>query len=344
MAINGDDDVACTVLVTGGSGYLANWTIAELLRQGYRVRATVRNLASEYDARARIETLTPSSDRLTFMEANLLADAGWAGATEGADFVLHMASPMPIGEYRGTDVVGPAVDGTLRVLSAAHAAGVKRVVVTSSMEAALPATTDQVATESDWTDAPESPANEYRRAKTLAEQAAWSFVRDQGAPFELSTVLPAFMQGPVLGGDYSGSVSVVAMLLSGKLPALPRVGWEVVDVRDIADLHIRAMTSPRAASERFLGSGGFLWLKDFAEVLRDNLGPRGRKVPLRVLPDFVVKLGALFSADLKEIAPQLGIEQTATSHKAHQLLGWNPRPARAAVLAAGTSLIEQRLV
>lgn len=339
-----DDGAERTVLVTGGSGYLANWTIVELLQRGYRVRATVRSRACEPDVRGRIGSLAPVADRLTFVEADLLADAGWAEAADGADFVLHMASPMPVGEYRGTDLVGPAVDGTLRVLSAAHAAGVRRVVVTSSMEAALPTSADRVATESDWTNLPDSPGYEYRRAKTLAEQAAWSFVRGNGGTLELSTVLPAFMQGPVLGGDYSGSVGVVAMLLNGNLPAIPRVGWEVVDVRDIADLHIRAMTSPRAVSERFLGSGEFLWLKDFADVLRDGLRMNGRKVPHRVLPDFIVRLGALFSADLKGIAPQLGIEQVASSAKAQQLLGWNARPARVAVLDAATSLLDQKLV
>lgn len=201
-----------------------------------------------------------------------------------------------------------------------------------------------MATESLWTIAPDSPEYEYRRAKTLAEQEVWEFARTHGTAMEVATVLPAFMQGPVLGSDYSGSVSIVAMLLSGKLPAIPRVGWDVVDVRDIADLHIRAMTSPRAAFERFIGSGDFLWLRDFAAILRDSPGVNGARVPQRGLPDFVVRLGARFNGDLKEIAPRLGIEQSATSEKAERLLNWKARPAATAVRDAAVSLIERRLV
>ena len=333
-----------TVLVTGGSGYLASWTIVELLRRGYRVRTTVRRSTREAEVREMVAGGTRSTDRLTLFEADLMADRGWAEAAEGADYVLHMASPMPIGEYRGTDLIGPALSGTRRVLAAAHAAGVRRVVVTSSVEAALPETPGDIATESLWTVAPVSPQYDYRRAKTLAEQAVWDFARMHAAAMEVTTVLPAFMQGPVLGSDYSGSVGVVAMLLSGKLPAIPRVGWDVVDVRDIADLHIRAMTAPEAAFERFIGAGEFLWLKDFAAILRDSLGAKGLRVPQRGLPDFVVRFGATFNADLKEIAPRLGVEQAATSEKAERLLGWTARPAATAVRDAAVSLLERNLV
>ncbi|ORA35899.1 NAD-dependent epimerase/dehydratase family protein [Mycobacterium aquaticum] len=333
-----------TVLVTGGSGYLASWTIVELLRRAYRVRATIRRSTREAEVREMVAGQTGSTDRLTFFEADPVADRGWAEAAEGADYVLHLASPMPIGEYRGTDLIGPALSGTRRVLVAAHAAGVQRVVVTSSVEAALPETPGAVATESLWTIASDSPEYEYRRAKTLAEQEVWEFVRAHGTAMEATTVLPAFMQGPVLGSDYSGSVSVIATLLSGKLPAIPRVGWDVVDVRDIADLHIRAMTSPSAAFERFIGSGEFLWLKDFAAILRDSLGAKGARVPQRGLPDFVVRFGARFNGDLKEIAPRLGVEQSATSEKAERLLGWKARSAATAVRDAAVSLLERSLV
>ncbi len=338
------EDAHHTVLVTGGSGYLASWTIVELLRRGYRVRTTVRRSTREAEVREMVAAQTHSTGQLTFFEADLMTDRGWAEATEGSDYVLHMASPMPIGEYRGTDLIGPALSGTRRVLAAAHAAGVRRVVVTSSVEAALPESPGAVATESLWTIAPDSPEYEYRRAKTFAEREVWEFARTHGAAMEVTTVLPAFMQGPVLGRDYSGSVSVVAMLLSGKLPAIPRVGWDVVDVRDIADLHIRAMTSPRAAFERFIGRGEFLWLKDFAAILRDSLGSKGSRVPERGLPDFVVRFGARFNGDLKEIAPRLGVEQTATSEKAERLLGWKARSAATAVRDGAVSLLELSLV
>ncbi len=344
MAVEDVEGADHTVLVTGGSGYLAGWTIVELRRRGYRVRTTIRRSTREAEVREMVAGHTRSTDRLMFVEADLMTDRGWAEAAEGADYVLHMASPMPIGEYRGTDLIGPALSGTRRVLAAAQAAGVRRVVVTSSVEAALPETPGPVASESLWTIAPESPEYEYRRAKTLAERAVWEFADAHGDAMEVTTVLPAFMQGPVLGSDYSGSVSVVAMLLSGKLPAIPRVGWDVVDVRDIADLHIRAMTSPDAAFERFIGSGEFLWLSDFASILRDSLGAEGSRVPHRGLPDFIVRFGARFNADLKEIAPRLGVEQAATSEKAERLLGWKARSAATSIRDAAVSLLERSLV
>jgi dihydroflavonol-4-reductase len=337
------DPATRTVLVTGGSGYLASWTIVELLRRGYRVRTTIRNLAREGEVRSMIADQIAAAERLSFVQANLLDDTGWSQATDGADYVLHVASPMPIGEYRGTDIIGPALEGTRRVLGAARKAGVRRVVLTSSTEAALPDDhSGQVADETIWTEVPPTPAFDYTRAKTLAEREAWSFVESSG--LELSTVLPCFMQGPVLGSDYSGSVSVVAMMLGGKMPAIPRVGWDIVDVRDIADLHLLAMTSPKAAGERFIGSGDFLWLKDIAAILRENLGEKAKKVPRRMLPNAVVRVGALFNAEMKQMVPRLDVQHEVSSEKAERMLGWKARPATTAVLDAAHSLIDKNLV
>ncbi len=285
-----------------------------------------------------------ATDQLSFVQANLLEDAGWDRAAEGADFVLHVASPMPIGEYRGSDLVGPAVDGTRRVLRAAHAAGVRRVVLTSSAEAALPERgSDRVADEMIWRDVSTPPIDEYARAKTLAEQEAWSFARSVG-DLELSAVLPCFMQGPVLGADYSGSVDVVAMMLGGKLPAIPRIGWDIVDVRDIVELHLLAMTSPEAVGERFIGSGEFLWLRDIAAILRDKLGDRAKKVPRRTLPNAVVKAGALVSGLMKDLVPRLDAASTVSSEKARRTLGWTARPADITLVETAQSLIDNRFV
>jgi dihydroflavonol-4-reductase len=333
-----------TVLVTGGSGYLGSWTIVELLRRGYRVQTTIRDLAREDAVRSMIGSQTAATDRLSVVQANLLEDTGWDRAAGGADAVVHVASPMPIGEYRGSDIVGPAVDGTRRVLRAAHAAGVQRVVLTSSAEAALPdKNSGLIADETIWTDVSPTPANEYARAKTLAEQEAWSFARSVG-DLELSTVLPCFMQGPVLGSDYSGSVDAVAMMLGGKLPAIPRIGWNIVDVRDIVELHLLAMTSPIAAGERFIGSGEFLWLKDIAAILRDTLGDKAKKVPRRMLPNAIVKAGALVSGLMRDLVPRLDAEQPVSSKKARRMLGWTARPAVSTLLDTAQSLIENNLV
>jgi dihydroflavonol-4-reductase len=331
------------VLVTGGSGYLAGWTIVELLRRGYRVQTTIRDLAREDTVRSMIASQIDTNG-LSFIQANLLEDAGWSRAANGADFVLHIASPMPIGEYRGTDIVGPAVEGTRRILRAATAAGARRVVLTSSAEAALPELhSGRIADETIWADVSPTPAAAYARAKILAEQEAWLFAKSV-SDLELATVLPCFMQGPVLGADYSGSVDVVARMLGGKLPAIPRIGWNIVDVRDIVELHLLAMTSPKAAGERFIGSGEFLWLKDIAAILRDNLGDKAKKVPGRMLPNAMVKAGALVSGLMRDLVPRLDAEHPVTSQKARRMLGWTSRPADVSLLDTAHSLIEKNLV
>ena len=333
-----------TVLVTGGTGFVGSWAIVELLRRGYRVRTTVRNLARESDVRSMIATQT-NPEPLVFTQANLLEDRGWDEAMTGVDFVLHVASPMPIGEYRGQDVITPARDGTLRVMRAAHAAEVKRVVITSSTAAASPADKSGgvVADETIWTDLPDKEIYNYPRSKTLAEQDAWGFV-EANKGMELATVLPAQIQGPVLGNDYSPSVEIVAMMLKGKLPAVPRIGFGIVDVRDLVDLHIRAMTVPEAAGERFIASSDFLWFKDIARILRNNLGELATKVSTRTLPDFVVRIGALFNAELKQLAPNLGVREIASSAKAERMLDWKPRPAACAIVDTAHSLVDRNLL
>ena len=334
-----------TVLVTGGSGYLGSWIAVGLLRRGYRVRATIRNLARQDEVRAMIATEVDAGDRLSFVAADLLKDDGWDAAARGVDYVMHVASPMPIGEFRGQDVIRPAREGTRRILAAAAKAGVKRVVLTSSMSAASPKDKKgQVSDETVWTDLPDKPIYNYSRAKTLAEQDAWAFVRTEGDGMELATVLPSQIQGPVLGSDFSASVGVIAMMLRGKMPALPRIGFGIVDVRDLVDLHILAMTEPQAAGERFLATGDFLWFADMARILREKLGAHAAKVPTRKLPDLVVRLGALFNPEMAQMAPNLGVQTKANITKANRLFGWVPRPAAVSVVDAANSLIAHGLV
>lgn len=334
-----------TVLVTGGSGYLGSWVVIGLLHQGYRVRATVRDLAREGDVRATVAAQVDTGDRLSFVAADLLSDEGWDRAASGVSYVLHVASPMPIGEFRGQDVIRPAREGTRRVLEAAAKAGVKRVVLTSSTAAAIPERkSGTVADESVWTDLPPKATYNYQRAKTLAEQDAWAFVRKPGVAMELTTILPAQIQGPVLGSDYSASIDVVRLMLNGRMPVLPRIGFSIVDVRDLVDLHIRAMTSPAAAGERFIASGEFLWFSDIAHLLREHLGPQAAKVPTRIIPDVVVRLGALFNAEMAQLAPNLGQRASISAAKAERVLGWRTRAASASILDAATSLIARGLV
>jgi dihydroflavonol-4-reductase len=333
-----------TVLVTGGSGFVGGRAVVSLLNRGYRVRTTIRSLARESQTREMIGTEAEAGDLLSVVAANLLDDAGWDEATDGVDYVLHVASPMPIGEYRGQDVITPARMGTMRVLEASLRNGVKRVVYTGSTAAASSKDKSVIADETVWTDLPDDPIYNYPRSKTLAEQDAWAFIKGAEGRMELVTVLPANIQGPVLGSDYSASVGMIQMMLKGKLPVLPQIGYGVVDVRDLIDLHILAMTSPVAANERFIASGEFLWLRDMAQILKDNLGKDAAKVSTRNLPNFVARFGALFNPELKQMAPSLGVKSLSSSAKAERLLGWKTRQASQSVLDAARSLITKGLV
>ncbi|HEY5107739.1 MAG TPA: aldehyde reductase [Caulobacteraceae bacterium] len=330
-----------TVLVTGGSGYIGGRCIVALLERGYRVRTTVRSLSREGDVRAAIATVTDPADRLSFHVANLTNDEGWDAATQGCDFVLHIASPLGVPEPKDpNDLIAPARDGALRALKAAVKAGVGRVVMTSSVAATGGSydAPDGVMDETAWTD-PDQPVGGYAKSKTLAERAAWEFIGAQGGQTTLATVNPALVLGPVMGGDFSDSVQVVQRLLTGKMPGLPRLGFNIVDVRDVADLHIRAMTDANAAGRRFIAASNFLWMEEMAALLRRRLGDRAVRVPTRKVPDFVVRLAALFDADLRTVTPGLGRRREFSSAKATNLLGWRPRSAEDTVVDCAESLI-----
>lgn len=274
--------------------------------------------------------------------------AGWliASLLERGYAVLHAASPLGNEPSENADdLIIPARDGTLRVLRAARDAGVKRVVMTSAANAASPAsyTTAGVTDESLWTvDDPSMPA--YRRSKTLAERAAWDFIAAGAGAMTLTTVLPGAVFGPVLSARNVGSTRIIARMLTGAMRGLPRIGLEVVDVRDLADLHIRAMESPQAAGERFLGTGEFVWMREIAEALRTGLGEAAAKVPIRQLPDLLVRTAARSDPSLRAIAISLGRQNRHTTAKAQQVLGWSARPAAETVVACARSLIAHGVV
>jgi dihydroflavonol-4-reductase len=331
-----------TVLVTGGSGFIGSWCVIRLLQKGYRVRTTVRSLARESAVRAAIGKEVDAEDRLSFHAAELTADAGWNAAAAGCDYMLHIASPVVIAEPTNPDdVVIPARDGTRRAVSAALAAGVKRVVLTSSVAAATPRGGGRVSLtdETIWTDLDEPGVSAYSRSKTVAERAAWELVRTSNGATTLATVNPSVVLGPVLSRDYSPSVELVERLLSGKVPGLPRLGFSIVDVRDVADLHIAAMIAPQAAGERFIAAGDFAWMTDVAALLRARLGSAARKVPTRKVPDFVVRFAALFDKSLAAVTPRLGQQRAFSSAKAQNLLGWRPRPLEETVVDCARSLL-----
>lgn len=335
-----------TVLVTGGTGFVAGWCIVELLRRGYIVRTTVRSLAKEPAMRKAVAAQVDAGDRLAFFVADLTEDAGWQSAMTGCDYVLHVASPLGIGSGSQEDLTIPARVGTLRVLRAATEAGVKRVVMTSAAAVATPPLQqgDSLSDETVWFDPREPNVDVYRQSKRLAEQAAWDFVRSNNPSPALTTILPGAVFGPVLTKENLGSVQIIGRLLQGRVAANPRLGFEVVDVRDLADVHIRAMESPRAAGERFLAVGEFMWMSDISRTLRTQLGAAASKVPTRILPDFIFRLSALFDPSLRPMTPRLGRKYLHTSAKARELLGWQPRSTVATLVDCARSLASEEPV
>lgn len=334
------------VLVTGGSGFIASWCIVELLKRGYVVRTTVRNLAKAEAARAAIARQVDPGNRLSFHAADLMADAGWDEAAAGCDYVLHVASPLGVAEPKDPDeLIVPAREGARRAVRAAIKAGAKRVVLTSSVAAASKGEDgrDWLADEESWTNLDDPRVGAYARSKTIAERAAWELIAAEGGKTTLAVVNPTLVLGPVLSGDYSESVQVVERLVSGRVPGVPRLGFNIVDVRDLADLHIRAMTDPGAAGQRFIGAGSWAWMGDLAGLLRDELGPDGAKVPTRKVPDLVVRLVGLFDKDLGSVTPNLGRKHDFTSAKAQNRLGWTPRPTDETVVDCARSLVAEGL-
>ncbi|HEY4125653.1 MAG TPA: aldehyde reductase [Rhizomicrobium sp.] len=328
-----------TVLVTGGTGFIGGWCIRLLLERGYRVQTTIRNPSKEAAVR---KAVTPGANGdLTFHIADLTADDGWDDAMAGCDYVLHVASPL--GDVGSTDpdmFVGPALEGTLRVLRAATKAGVKRVVMTSAAAAArVSKTENRISDETVWADANDKRFDPYRRSKILAERAAWDFMADKSTEF--TTILPGAVFGPVLAQEGLGSVQLINGLLHGKPPALPRLGLWIVDVRDLADLHIRAMIAPEASGQRFIAAGDFMWMIDVANTLRSGLGERGRAVPNRQLPNVIVRALAPFMPQLRMLVSELGRRNDLTSQKARRMLGFAPRPAAETLIACAESLLLQ---
>jgi dihydroflavonol-4-reductase len=331
------------VLVTGGTGFVGGWCVALLLECGYEVRTTVRDVARERAVRDAVAAagVDPGS-RLSVVAADLKSDDGWDAAVAGCRYVLHVASPFPPVQPKDPDeLIVPARDGALRVLRAGLDAGVERVVMTSSVAAVRgdrPSSEDAPYTEADWTDGEDTARTPYVRSKTLAEQAAWQHVRDAGAEERLTTVNPGAIIGPALSGDHSYSLQAIQRLLGG-MPAAPRLGFTFVDVRDVADLHIRALTAPQAGGERFIATDRFLWLGDVAAVLRERLGDAANKVPTRVAPDLLIRAMALFDGSVRSIVSDLGKRTWFSSAKARATLGWETRPVEDSIEDCARSLL-----
>ncbi|HEX6448884.1 MAG TPA: aldehyde reductase [Trebonia sp.] len=337
-----------TVLVTGGTGFLAGHCIAQLVRDGYRVRFTVRSVDKAREAQRSVAAAGASTGSLTFAVADLTADANWAEAMAGCDYVLHMASPLPHRVLATAgDVISPVREGTLRVLRTARDAGVRRVVLTSSFAAigyGYPKNTTRVFTERDWTREESLSVPPYVRSKTIAERAAWDFAEREGG-MELAVINPVGIFGPVLGPRLPGSVGIIKAMLQGEVPRTPRLWTSVVDVRDVADLHVRAMTSPKSVGERFLATAGdAVSFHHIAQTLRDRLGDEARHVPARDMSSSYVRAMAPFVPALRQFRRNLDVIRHTDNSKARDVLGWAPRSSEDAVTATARSLLDLGLI
>ena len=336
------------VVVTGATGLIAKHIIGELVRRGHSVRATLRRMNKADDVRRAVTRLGCDPAGVTFVIAGLLADAGWDEAVAGSTVVVHTASPFPIQQPNNPDdVIRPARDGTLRVLNAAARAGVKRVVLTSSSVAifygsGLPA--GHIYSESDFTDETRADLTPYIKSKTIAEKAAWQFVKSTpGAP-ELAVINPCFVQGPALDADLSTSHELYRLMARGVYPAVPRIRFPVVDVRDVAAAHVEAAFRPDAAGQRYLIGEGQLGLYDLGRVMARELPDLKSKAPKFQLPDIAVRALALVDKRMRTILPELGEMKDYTNARAKAELGLTLRSADEAATAAVRSLRDLRLI
>ena len=332
-----------TALVTGASGFIAQQLIVDLLDQGHSVRGTVRSLAKGTELEAALSQHSARVSELALVEADLESDAGWVDAVRGVDVIFHLASPFPLATPKDPDeLIRPAREGALRVLRAARETGVDRVILTSSGAAiaygrsgGLPAQF----TEEDWTDTNDTAdCFPYYASKTLAERAAWDYVEAEGKGIGLTAINPVVVLGPILSAQVKTSVGIVARVLGGEFPALPRVGQQIVDVRDVSAAHIAAMNDPGTIGERYIVSDEFVMLSELAKVLRDA-HPDRKKIPSREMPDFLVRGIALFNSEMKSIAKEIGKRRFCSSEKVRKLLGRDLIPAHDAIRASAESLI-----
>jgi dihydroflavonol-4-reductase len=339
------NDTDSPVLVTGGTGFLGTHTVARLLAEGHRVRTTVRSLARAGEVRTAVAAAgipaRAAHERLEIVAADLAADEGWPEAVAGCTYVLHVASPFyTVEPERAQELIGPARDGSLRVLRAARDAGVRRVVLTSSFAAiGYSPKPDDTYDESDWTN-PDDTESPYIKSKAIAEAAAWEFVRREGGGLELTVINPTGIFGPVLSPRLSSSMAMVRAMLEGVHPPVPRVYFGVVDVRDAADLHVRAMTHPKAGGGRFLAtSGAAISYRRLSEIIAERLGSRAAGLPVEELTDEQLRAAARTVPALRDAVSRAGRIPVMRTDKVREVFGWTPRDPADTIADTAESLL-----
>jgi dihydroflavonol-4-reductase len=336
------------VLLTGVTGFLGSHIAIQLLNKGYEVIGTLRDMSRAEEIAKIISAHTQNIDCLQIVQADLLDEKIWLSLTKDIDYVLHVASPFPRTlPKREEDVLLPAKNGTLNVLKASAVNGVKRFVLTSSSGAVTygvdKSKRKSTFNENDWTD----PTNKedtspYYRSKTYAELAAWDFIKNTKTDMEFVVICPGANLGPVLETDFGTTPNMIISILDGSAPALFGFGYDIVDVRSTADLHIRAMETKEAAGQRFVASAGYLTFKEMGDILREKYPDR--KIPKAVMPNFMVRVLSNFIPVIKPLLVELNSERKMDSSKAKKLLGWEPISPKEAVLACAESLIKLKLV
>lgn len=347
-AVTSSSETSPPVVVTGASGFVAKYVIAELLNRGMSVVGTLRSLDKADSVRQAVVRAGADPAGLTFAAADLMRDDSWDAITNHARYVIHTASPFPVQQPdNADDLIAPAREGTLRVLVAAHRAGVKRVVLTSSTVAVMYAakyTPGYLFTEDDFTDEARAGLTPYIQSKTLAEKAAWNFVKTKAGAPELAVINPAFVQGPALDDDLSTSHELMRLMAAGTYPAAPKVVFPVCDVRDAAAAHVEAMLRPEAAGQRFIIAQGETRLYDIGQRMVAECPDLKSKAPRFELPDSAVRALAVFDKRLRTILPELGSHRVCSNRKAREILGLTLRGPDEAIGAAARSLRELKLI
>ena len=336
-----------TVLLTGITGFVGLHCAAECLRNGYAIKGTLRDLSRRDEVFEILEKEVPgSASAITLCEADLLKDDNWNDIAEGCALALHIASPFETHPPKNErDLIEPAVEGTLRVLNAAAKAGIRRVVLTSSMVAVWyghPPRRYAPFTEQDWTNPDGRTVSAYTKSKTLAEINAWDFIKSPKANgMELSVINPGVIFGPNLGSQTSASAEMIIQLMNGTMPGVPRLGYAAVDVRDVAHAHVKALFVPEAVDSRFICAIDHVWWREIAQVLQAHFARRGYKVPTNVLPDLIPKALAIVRKDVRAVLRDLGAERHIDNAHIRNVLDWEPRILDEMVVAMAESLIAQ---
>lgn len=336
------------ILVTGASGFIAIHTIAQLVEKGYKVRGTVRSMKKESEIRESVSRLVQKNYQLEIVSADIEQDDGWKEAMQDIEYVLHVASPFPLGEPKHEDdLIKPAVEGTLRVLKFAHDADVKRVVQVSSNAAVSAgyAGDNRIFTENDWSKV-ENKIGAYSKSKTLAERAAWNFINgsENKNKMEMAAINPPLVFGPVPNKNYNTSSEVIRTYMLGQVPGTAKIKMACVDVRDVASAIISAMEIKEANGNRFLVSAGELWAYEIAQILHDDFSKRGYKIPTMFLPSFLVRFVALFDPKVRALVNTLDWDYKISNEKAKQILKWNPRSPKESVISMAESLVQQGIL